>query len=183
MVLMGKSGSDGALSAELHAVFVAHVLPKLDREDLGRISCTSKEFRHLAELAGPDAWQAAARQLLPASHPAQKSTQVPFIRAAWSSYKASQKAFHKGRMRQYKYTTAVPQALELPKWAPNGRDFAVVFAADPWPQDVPQIERTTQQEPEPAPDQQEYTDSEESDDGPDGVEQNESDDESESVEQ
>ncbi|KAK9802622.1 hypothetical protein WJX73_006013 [Symbiochloris irregularis] len=110
-------------TAALQHVLAWHMLPHLSAKALGQLACSCKAGREIVDQGSVDVWRAAGADVLPPGHPARSSSQVSTIRAALADYGACKANLSKGRVT---CVTEVPRVLARPKFAPNGRDFAVL---------------------------------------------------------
>ncbi|KAK9791831.1 hypothetical protein WJX73_004603 [Symbiochloris irregularis] len=97
--------------------------PRLSAKSLICLACTCKWGRQLIESAGADCWQSIAAQTLPVQHPARRESKVSDIQAALAAYRTSQARLCRG---QVKCEQHVYNVNSTPKFAPNGREFAVL---------------------------------------------------------
>ncbi|KAK9803727.1 hypothetical protein WJX73_007326 [Symbiochloris irregularis] len=102
------------------------MLAQLDAKSLGRLALACRAGRELVALAPRDLWRRVAAEILPARHPA-CVLEGPAICAALAAFGASQSNLRKG---SWSCHDVIPEVLTTPKFAPNGRDFAIMVAVD-----------------------------------------------------
>ncbi|KAK9807098.1 hypothetical protein WJX73_004810 [Symbiochloris irregularis] len=102
-------------------------LPHLSAKDLANVARTCKKGSQLVTLATVDQWRDLA-QKLPLRHPLLRvlqSAQVPELQDALSTFGKSMANLRSGKLAQLTPVPwTVPRAIDAPKFAPNGCDFA-----------------------------------------------------------
>ncbi|KAK9794615.1 hypothetical protein WJX73_009885 [Symbiochloris irregularis] len=113
----------GLFETAIQDPLAKHMLPALVGRGLGCLACTCRAGRELVDQADTAIWRNIADHRLPPRHPLRNSCEASEIRAALNAFTLSRANLRTG---QIQCELHIPKVIGSPKFAPNGRDFAVI---------------------------------------------------------